>query len=227
MKALYTVVLLMTASFLLSACASAPPATTDDGLVLVEESRFDSLYLKPGVDLSAYTHVHLEPCTVTFKDNWLRNQNRGQGVASRRVAPEDMVAIKERIGEACDRHFTEALQDHPHYSLIQEETAGEKILTLSPAIIDVDIRAPDTRATGIQRTYTTSFGEMSLRLEMTDALSGDILGRINDRQRDLDDVQLRWTNRATNMADVNRFLRAWRDYLLEGLDIAYKRSPIQ
>lgn len=226
MKTLLTVGLLVSACLLLAACASAPPAETHDGLVLAEKSRFDSLYLKPGVDLAAYSRTRLEPCTVAFKADWLRNQNTAQRAFSHRITKEDMEAIKERIAEACDRHFAEALREHPRYPLVESESTEGPVLEIRPAIIDLDIRAPDVDAPGIHRTYTTSFGEMSLRLEMFDAASGEILGRVNDRQRDFESEYLQWTNRATNMADVNRFLRTWRDYLLEGLETAHAHRPL-
>ena len=62
---------------------------------------------------------------------------------------------------------------------------------------------------------------MTLLLEMYDSGSGEILGRVTDRKRDFEHAQLQWTNRATNMADVNRFLRSWTAYLLDGLDAAH------
>ena len=226
MKTLYTAGLYFSVCLLLSACASAPPAATHDGLMLANKSPFDSLYLKPGVDLAAYSQIRLEPCTVAFKANWLRNQNAVPRGLSYRITEEDMEAIKGRIAESCDRHFTDALSDESRYSLVTDDRVEGPVLEIRPAIIDLDIRAPDVDAPGIHRTYTTSFGEMSLRLEMFDAASGEILSRVNDRQRDFESEYLQWTNRATNMADVNRFLRRWRDDLLEGLASAQAHSPL-
>lgn len=222
MKTVITKGLLLGASIILAACASTPPVVTHDGLERVEKSRFDTLYLKPDISLSDYNHIRLEPCTVAFRANWLRSQNSTQRAASYRVTEDDVEVIQQRIAESCDKHFREALSEDNRYALIDDNGAVESpVLMIRPAIIDLDIRAPDVDAPGIHRSYTTSFGEMTLLLEMYDSGSGEILGRVTDRKRDFEHAQLQWTNRATNMADVNRFLRSWTAYLLDGLDAAH------
>lgn len=212
---------------LLSACATAPDPVTHDGLQRVDKTRFDELYLKPDVVLSDYTAIRLEPCTVAFRSGWLRSQNSAGRDSNYRVTEADVTAIKERISESCDRHFNQALADNPHYQLLSEGDDSAQVLVLSPSIIDLDIRAPDMSAAGIRRTYTTSFGEMTLFMEMHDSASGEILGRVVDRQRDSEKTYLQWTNRATNMADVNRFLRSWTASLVSGLDAAHAHAAAE
>ena len=46
-----------------------------------------------------------------------------------------------------------------------------------------------------------------------------ISDRSGQRYR-LKDMRLEWTNRATNMADANRYLRSWTKSLRESLDQA-------
>jgi hypothetical protein len=61
---------------------------------------------------------------------------------------------------------------------------------------------------------------MTLFLEAYDSASGEIIARVVDEKEDFDDMQLEWTNRATNMADANRYLRSWTKSLRESLDAA-------
>jgi hypothetical protein len=205
---------------LLGGCATPPPAVSHDGLHLVPQKSLDQMYIKPEVSLSQYTAIRLEPCTVAFRADWLRNQNMSRTVGRDRITEEDMQVISDRLARSCDEHFLEALESEPAYKIVGEDASGETVLEVRPSIIDLDVTAPDTNDVGITRTYTTSSGEMTLFLEAYDSASGEIIARVVDEKEDFDDMQLEWTNRATNMADANRYLRSWTKSLRESLDAA-------
>lgn len=206
--------------WLLTGCATPPPAVSHDGLHLVAQKSFDELYLKPDVSLAQYTAIRLEPCTVAFRADWLRNQNSNRTVGRSRITEEDMQVISERLARSCDKHFLEALEDEPTYNIVGDDATGETVLEVHPSIIDLDVTAPDTNEPSITRTYTTSSGEMTLLLEAYDGASGEIVARVTDEKEDFDNMQLEWTNRATNMADANRYLRSWTRSLRNSLDAA-------
>jgi len=205
---------------LLSGCATPPPAVSHDGLHLVPQKSLDEMYLKPNVSLSQYTAIRLEPCTVAFRADWLRNQNMNRTVGRGRITEEDMLVISDRLARSCDEHFLEALEGEPAYNIVGDDATGETVLEVHPSIIDLDVTAPDTNDVGITRTYTTSSGEMTLFLEAYDSASGEIVARVVDEKKDFDDMQLEWTNRATNMADAKRYLRSWTKSLRDSLDAA-------
>ena len=85
-------------------------------------------------------------------------------------------------------------------------------------IINLDISAPDTRSAGMQRTYTTEAGEMTLLLELFDGTTGEILVRVVDRQRSRESSRLQWTSSVTNQADARRILSRWASQFRKGLD---------
>ncbi|GAB3271169.1 DUF3313 family protein [Parahaliea aestuarii] len=211
----------LAAGVLLSACAgmeSAPPAESYDGLQLVPDTQFGEVYKKPGADISGYKEYGVTPCSVAFRKNWLRDQNDDRIDLSNRVTQKDVDRIKTAMGEACEEKFREALAESPAYNVVEEFTPGEQVLVLRPAIINLDINAPDVRTAGISRTYTTTSGEMTLLLELVDATTDEVLVRIVDRQRDFEDNYLTWTNSVTNKADADRILRRWAKELRDGLD---------
>ncbi len=218
-------VLVIAACVVISACAAAekkPPAGVSfDGLEHVPDAKYATVYKKPGADLSGYTEFGVVPCEVAFRKNWLRDQNSNRMDLSNRVTKNDVERIKSQLGELCTSTFTEALQQPPPYKLVESFTEGEQVLVLVPAIINLDIAAPDTMSPGISRSYTTRSGEMTLLLELKDATTGDVLYRIVDRQKDFDDMRLQWTNSVTNRADAQRMLRRWASELRESLDKVY------
>jgi hypothetical protein len=128
--------------------------------------------------------------------------------------------IRERLSDACDRSFREALERPPPYRLVESFSDGEQVLVLRPAIINLNIAAPDIRSAGIQRSYTTESGQMTLVLELLDGTTGQILVRVIDRQRAGESGFLQWTNSVTNQADARRILGRWARQLREGLDEA-------
>jgi len=177
----------------LAACAGvqqSPPEVSYDGLHLVPDTPFAEVYLKPGADLKVYEKFGVTDCQVAFRKNWLREQNEGHIDLTSRVTQKDVDRIKSQLGEACSRHFREALARDPAYDIVDQCVQGEEVLLLRPAIVNLDITAPDVRAAGMSQTYTTSAGEMTLYLELVDATTDEVIGRIVDRQKDFDNSYL-------------------------------------
>ncbi|MDO3382919.1 DUF3313 family protein [Gilvimarinus algae] len=201
-------------------CATPPPPVSHDGLHLVENRDLDEVYLKPGIELADYTAVSLKPCTVAFRANYMRDQNSNRGLMRDRVTEEDMQVIQARFAKSCDEHFREALQDSPAYKIVEQGSGEERVLDIRPAVIDLDLTAPDINSPGISRTYTTSSGEMTLFLEAYDGTTGEIIARVVDEKEDRDDMYLEWTNRASNMHDANRAFASWTRSLRRALDQA-------
>lgn len=206
-------------SLALTACAgSTTPKETHDGLVEVPDSKFGDAYMKPGADLSHFDEYGVTPCQVAFKKNWLRDQNSSRIDLSNRVTQKDVDRIKDTLAAECDTFFREALLEEPAYKLVESFDEGEQVLVIRPNIINLDVHAPDVGRPGVTRTYTTSSGEMTLMLELVDGTTGEVLARVVDRKRGLDDNMLQWSNSVTNKADADRALRRWSSLLRDALD---------
>lgn len=203
---------------ILSSCMTPPPTETHDGLVLVPNTRFAQVFMRPGADLSSFTAFGLTPCQVAFRKNWQRDQNQSTINLNSRVTQEDVTRIKDRLSAECDNTFRAALEQAPPYTLVEQFSNGEHVLVLRPSIINLDIAAPDVMAPGRQRAYTTEAGQMTLVLEGVDGTTGEVLVRVVDRRRALDTGRLQWTNSVTNQADARRILNRWASQFREGLD---------
>jgi len=102
------------------------------------------------------------------------------------------------------------------------DVAGDDVLALRPAIIDLDVSAPDIGTSGRSRTYTASTGAATLYIQLFDSVSGDILGRAADRQvARRAGGRVTWSNRVTNTAEARRLFIRWGDQLVNFLNRHY------
>jgi len=191
---------------------------TFDNLVAVEESSAAMAYIDPDADFSVFKRVAILEPFVAFRSNWQRDQNRSR---SRNIRARDMERIKADVATLFERVFTERLED-AGYEVV--DGANEDVLLLRPAIIDLDITAPDTRSAGRSRTFTASTGAATLYIQLFDSLSGDIIGRAADRRSARGSGHLTWSNSVTNSADARRMIGRWADQLIVFLDSHYVKA---
>jgi len=204
---------------LASAEEKAEAERTFDNLVAVEESSAAMAYIDPEVDFSVFKRVAILEPFVAFRSNWQRSQNRGR---SRNVSNRDMERIKQDVATLFERVFSERLEEAGY---VVVDVAADDVLVLRPAIIDLDITAPDTRSAGRSRTFAASTGAATLYIQLFDSVTGEILGRAADRtavRRGGGGVS--WSNSVTNMADARRMVGGWADQLITFLDSHYVKA---
>ena len=204
---------------LASAEEKAEAERTFDNLVAVEESSAAMAYIDPEVDFSVFKRVAILEPFVAFRDNWRRDQNRSR---SRNVSNRDMERIKQDVATLFERVFTERLEE-AGYTVV--DVAGDDVLVLRPAIIDLDVSAPDTRTAGRSRTFSASTGAATLYIQLFDSVTGEILGRAADRTAVRSGGgRVSWSNSVTNMADARRMIGRWADQLIAFLDSHYVKA---
>ena len=186
-----------------------------DGLQLVKKDRNGEIYANPDVDWSVYTAIVLEDATVAFRRNWKRDQNQYQPF---KVQDSDVERIKRQLGELFHEVFAEELTKDDGYTLT--DTHGSNVLVIQPAIVNLDIYAPDTNRPYPSRQYTDQAGEMTLKLAIFDSVTGDLLATARDRRRSPYRGYYQWTNSVTNLSDARQILIRWADTLRERLDQA-------
>jgi hypothetical protein len=197
--------------------AAAEPERSFDNLVMVEDAAVNMAYIDPDADFSVFKRVAILEPFVAFRSNWQRDQNRSR---SRNISARDMERIKRDVATQFERVFTERLEA-AGYEVV--DMANDDVLLLRPAIIDLDITAPDTRTAGRSRTFTASTGAATLYIQLFDSLSGDIIGRAADRRSvRRGGGQISWSNSVTNNADARRMFGRWADTLIAFLDKHYK-----
>ena len=190
------------------------PAVNDEGMELVKDSDLATVYADPGADLSIYNRIWLQDATVAFKKNWQRDQNRGHRM---KVKNKDMERIQEDVATLFREVFTKELADGG-YELAEE--AGADVLNVVPAIVDLDVTAPDVQTASRSYSYSESAGEMTLNLELYDSVTGDKIVKATDRQRDYRLGYVQWRTNVSNRSDARRMMSSWAKALRSALDEA-------
>ena len=211
---------------LMTLLAAAAPAADDsslpeqspEGLVLQKGKVAQVVYVRPGVDFSKYQRFAILDCPVAFRKNWQRDQEE----SGQRITQKDMDAIKAGLSAQFIKVFTDELQNKGGYTIVN--TGAEDVLVLRPAIMDLDVTAPDTMTAGRGFTLAGSAGAMTLYLEIYDSVTSQILARAIDRQQDTGMGGIGWANRVTNTADADRILRRWASALRERLDEVHGKA---
>ena len=184
---------------------------------LVKDSELAIVYADPGADLSIYNRVWLQDATVSFKKNWLRDQNRGSAI---RVRNSDMKRIEEDVASLFREVFTEELTS-AGYELAEQADAD--VMIVRPAIVDLDVVAPDIKTSSRSMSFSDRGGEMTLQLELIDSVTNDKFAVATDRKRDYDRGYIEWRTSVSNRALAKRMMKSWAVTLRSALDEA--RSP--
>ena len=197
-----------------------PVQQTHDGLVLVPDRRIALAYMDPDADLSVYNKIMILDCYVAFKKDWQKGKS---GAGSRiTVSASDVERIKADTAALFRDVFTEKLAEDDGYEIVT--AAGEDVLLVRAAIIDLDITAPGNTTAERTRTYTATSGSATLFIELYDSTTGDILARAADRKVATNSgFGLTYTNRVTNRADARRIFDTWAELLRDKLDALHDK----
>jgi hypothetical protein len=193
------------------------PQVSSDGLHLVPDTNLAVVYAEPGADLAVYQRVKLLDAYVAFRKNWERDQ-RTSSMHRLGVTSRDIENIKTNLAEEFRKVFEKTLVDGG-YELVEE--SADDVLLVRPAIINLNVSAPDTPTTGRTMTYASSAGEMTLYIELYDSVTGDLIAKALDRRVDNSrSGYYTWTNSVTNRAAADKILKGWAEILLDALNEA-------
>jgi len=189
------------------------PEYTVEGLKLVPNTKdIAMVWAEVGANLSQYDRIYLVEPYVAFKKNWKRDQNRG----TMRVSNSDMDRIKKEVAELFMEVFTEELEKGG-YTLASER--AEDVLIVKPAIIDLNVNAPDLRTASRSATFSDSAGSMTLYIELYDSVTDDLLAKAVDPTADRSGLMQR-QSMVSNRAAGKRMMKPWAEALRSGLDEA-------
>jgi len=189
------------------------PEVDQDGLHLVKDTKVAAAYAKPGASLEPYTKLKILDCFVDFQKDWQRDYNMDQLGLDGRVTDKDAEAIKKGLAAEFNKVFTEVLTKKG-FPIVDD--VGPDVLLLRPALINVDVTAPDIARIGMSRTFVRSAGSMTLYMEFYDSATSTLLARVVDPQAD-SDALAQQANRVTNKAAADRILRSWAELLAKHL----------
>jgi hypothetical protein len=215
-------------SGILMAMAAVAPARAQeaaaaqpwDNLVEVNARRLDAAFLLPGADFRPFRKVMLVEPEVAFRQNWMRDMNRSRSTG-RRVNESDVARIKETVSGSTIEVFTRAFTD-AGFEVVT--AAGDDVLRIDTAVINLFVNAPDTMAPGRSTVFTTNAGEATLVLEARDSQTNALLARVVDR-REARNFPGR-SNRVTNTADFRSLAADWGRIAASRLNTLKEISPI-
>ncbi|HEX4389146.1 MAG TPA: DUF3313 family protein [Steroidobacteraceae bacterium] len=210
-----------------SQSASAPAAATSagsgsaqqvlpNGLHLVSQTPQRILYVRPGANFSKYTKVKILDCFVAMQKNWQEDYNQQVSNLDQIVTDADIQTIKNRLSTQFKQEFTKELTAGG-YPVV--DTTAPDVLLLRPALLNIQVTAPDLLSADPVGTIIRSAGSGTLFLELWDPVSKTILARVIDSQADQQSVAQTF-NFSTNKDAADAILKKWADNLVKHLDAA-------
>lgn len=212
----FTITAVLSALLFLPIHAGAEePAEAIDlsGLEPVSETRLDEAFARSGSALDQYEAVHVTAPEVSFRENWMRDQNRQRSGA--RINEKDMDLIRERVS----RQFVSLLEAEfveRGYEVVAEPAAG--VLVFDTQVTELDVVGPDTAPATQVQTYSEYSGSMTLVAQLLDGASNELLFWSSDKQRDLQRGFLESRTRVTNSRDFKLKIRSWAEDLFDTLE---------
>ena len=197
--------------------ADAPLPQTQDGLELQpQKSKHRIVYLRPGATFTQYKRVAILECLVEFEKDWQKDYNRSRVGVAGKVSDADVERMKTGLAAEFKKIFVDELRNKGGYDVV--DVAAPDVLVLRPALLNVEVSAPDLMTPGINATVVRSAGQMTLFLELWDASTNTLLARVMDAAADTDSFA-KQANRVTNVQAADRILRDWAKELHERLDM--------
>jgi hypothetical protein len=171
--------------------------------------------VKPGATFAQYNRVAILEPLVEFEKDWQKDYNSSRRSLEGRVSDADVERMKAGLAAEFKKVFTDELQNKGGYQVVT--TAAPDVLVLRPALLNVEVSAPDLMEPGINATVVRSAGQMTLFLELWDSSTNTLLARVMDAAADNESFA-KEANRVTNTQAADRILRDWAHELRSRLD---------
>jgi hypothetical protein len=198
----------------------SPPQVTKEGLELKKQTKQRIVYLRPGATFEQYKKVAILDCYVEFSKSWMKDYNSSVRDPSRKITDSDLERAKKDLSEQFKKIFSEELTEA---GFQMTDSGGPDVLILRPALVNIEVSAPDLMSPGRSATYVQSAGQMTLFLELFDGGTNMIVARVMDAQAD-PNVYGQRTSSVTNRAAADRILSDWARELVKKLKLAEGKS---
>jgi len=162
----------------------------------VPESKVDSAYVKPGVDFSRYRKLLPMPLEIYYYEGQVD------------PAPSDLARLRKIFRTA----FKAAIGDD--YLLVDEP--GPDVLQVRASLVDLELSpvSGDMPVKG-RAAALVAEGQLTFFMELADSLSGEVLGRAADQEKDPGPVGVAFEERDWQRTRVaaERWAGLFRDFL--------------
>jgi hypothetical protein len=209
-------------TFALVVCASGAiaqepdsDAIVDDGLVRVESSRKGAVFRSPDVRFERYKQIMFDPVTVTFKSGWRREYSR--------LTETEVERIRSRAATQFREELEHELVKLARYK--QAEAPSPDVLRVKARIEEFDQKVPSTNDIRGVRTYARQAGDMVLIVELYDASSGVLVGRIVDPERSKEYTDPQLIDRVFVETEAQKSFENAARLTREALNVAITERP--
>ena len=198
------------------AAARNPQETTEDGLVRVPSSSHAGVYRAPGVPFARYQRVIIgASIPIEFRKRWRREH--------REVTPDDLENIVADFVRAFRTELDDELVKRGGFAVAAEPAPD--VIRIDAAVTELDVAAPTAGNAPSTRTYTRNAGSMKVTIELRDAASGVLIGRIIDYEQAHEFQEPQIANQVTNLDEFRvGFANAAR-YTREAINVAKTERP--
>ena len=200
-------------AFAPAAFSADPPAMSPDGLRLVKNTEFAVVYVKPGATLKPYTQFAILNCFVSFAPNWRENMQTNFNIP----ITEDQIKQTETELAAEFKKVFVAQLEQGGYQLTTD--AGPNVLVLRPAIINLQITAPQDMEDPDENDVDLG-RQMTLFLELYDSVTSELLARVIDPEEASNYGIFTWGSKVGNIEAANQIMTKWSDTLRHYMEAA-------
>ncbi len=186
-----------------------------DGLQKITVDGVEIAYARPGASLAGYQRLMLDPMEVSLDKSWHPTRTGSTQKMNAREREKFRVYVAGIIEQA----FVKEIGTKGSYPVVTE--SGPDVLRVKASVVDVALNAPDTGNVSGSNTYVRHAGVMTLKAELYDSASGQVLARVADRREANDRGRIHIANDSFNEGEVRIVATEWADILLQALEKAH------
>jgi hypothetical protein len=196
--------------------AREPPEVTEDGLVRVPSTVRAGVYRAPGVPFSQYRRVIIGPTIpIVFRKGWER--------AHPEIKPQDLEDLRADFVRAFREELEKELVKRGGFA--PAPGPAPDVIRVDASVSDLDLAAPAASTAQLTRTYARTAGSMKVIVELRDAASGVLIGRIIDYEKAREYLDPQPVTAVSNLAEFQvGFANASR-YTREAINVAKTERP--
>ncbi|MGL4541933.1 MAG: DUF3313 family protein, partial [Polymorphobacter sp.] len=180
--------------------------------------KLSAVYLAPGTNLAKYGRYALVDAFVEFKKGYMDEQNEEMPFS---VSKQWMDQTTTELAVEFKKQFTKVMSDKGGFQ--QSTMTGPDVMILRPAIVNLDITAPDTMQPGVN-SFVASPGSMTLYLEVYDSMTNKLVARIYDAESGAGDGGMSWSSGVGNLQAADFIIDKWANTIRRGLENARKAA---
>jgi hypothetical protein len=227
MNAFSRAVLCLFGGLLLAACAAPPlqsvpdAALSEEGLQRMTGSTFDEVWVRPGLKVSGYRGIVLEPTSVAYREVGERISYEAPRLRADRDGFPIPADQRARIERSFQDRLAQALDDSAEYRRVA--APAPDTLSLRAVLVDFVSKVPPEGSFGRTDTYVTSVGEATLVIELWDSERDELMARAVDHRRaGPTGTRLIRANHVTSWAEIDRQMQRWAGEARQLVDQLYQ-----